>query len=68
LILGLGGGLDEAVNANVEMKWLDSTHLDLKYMENQSVDFQAIKWGNVDILLRGDRREMPQTGSRDIQK
>lgn len=67
LILGLTGGSDAAVDANVEMKWIDSTHLELKYSENQSVDFQAIKWGNVDISLRDGRGERLQTGSGDMK-
>ena len=67
LILSLTGGSDVAVLANVEMKWLNSTHLELKYKENQSVDFQAIKWGNVDISLRYGGSEPPQAGSGHVR-
>lgn len=67
LILSLSGGSDAAVDANVEMKWLDSTHLELKYKENQSVDFQAVKWGKVTLSLRDGRSEQPQTGSGDVK-
>src|SRR5271165_3853663 len=63
LILSLTGGSDVAVNKNVEMKWLNSTHLELKYKENQTVDFQAIKWGDVDLSLRDGPTEKPQIKS-----
>jgi hypothetical protein len=67
LILSLTGGSDVAVDTNVEMKWLNSTHLELKYKEDQSVDFQAIKWGDVDISLRDGRSEKPQTSRGDMK-
>ena len=67
LILSLTGGSDAAVDANVEMKWLNSNHLELKYKENQNVDFQAIKWGNVDLSLRDDKSEKSQTSPGDMK-
>ena len=67
LILSLTGGSDVAVDANVEMKWLNSTHLELKYKESQSVDFQAIKWGKVDLSLRDGRSEKSQTSPGDMK-
>ncbi|MFI5116012.1 MAG: hypothetical protein ACHP8B_04865 [Terriglobales bacterium] len=65
LILSLTGGSDTSVDKNVEMKWLNSTHLELKYNKNQTVDFQAIKWGDVDLSLRDGTSEKPQ--ARDLK-
>jgi len=67
LILSLTGGSDVAVEKNVEMKWLDSTHLELKHKENQSVDFQAIKWGAVELSLRDGTNEKIQTSPGDMK-
>jgi hypothetical protein len=67
LILSLTGGSDVAVDTKVEMKWLDPTHLELKYKEGQSVDFQAIKWGDVNISLQDGRREKSQTNRGDMK-
>jgi hypothetical protein len=61
LILSLTGGSDAAVDKNVEMNWLNSTHLELNIKENQTVDFQAIKWRDVDVLLRDGKSEKTQT-------
>jgi hypothetical protein len=36
----------------VEMNWLTPTHLELTFKGNQSIVFQAVKWGGIEISIR----------------
>jgi hypothetical protein len=39
---------------SVELRWLSESRLDVVYhKDKQTVDFEAVRWGNVQITLRG---------------
>jgi hypothetical protein len=61
LILSLADGSDAPRDINVEMKWLNPMHLELKYTGNRVVGFQAVKWAGVDISVRESSSEVPKT-------
>jgi hypothetical protein len=63
LILNLSDASDMPVDTNVDMKWLTPTHLEMTYKGNQSVDFEAIKWGKIDISVRSLVNEKIQRGA-----
>jgi hypothetical protein len=67
LILSLADGSDSPVDTNVEIKWLSPTHLELTYRGNQTADFQAIKWGDIDISVRDLASEKTQNGTGDFK-
>ncbi len=52
---------------NLKMEWTTPTHLDVTYGENARpggrvrVDFQVVKYGNVDISLRDLSTQAPNT-------
>ncbi len=52
LVLELADATDDPVNTRVEMNWLTPTHLELTFKGNQSVTFQAVKWGGIEISVR----------------
>lgn len=52
IILAFSDGLDGPGDKNVEMKWLNPTHLDLTYRGTRTIDFQAVKAHGIDITVR----------------
>jgi len=50
-ILELADATDDPVNTHVEMNWLTPTHLELTFKGNQSITFQAVKWGELEISV-----------------
>jgi hypothetical protein len=52
LILDLADASDAPRDTNVEMKWIAPAHLELTYRGSQSLGFQALKWGGVNISVR----------------
>jgi hypothetical protein len=65
LVLSLADGSDHPVDTNLELKWLTPTHLELTYKGNQTVNFQATKWANIDISVRDLASEKTQDGAAD---
>jgi hypothetical protein len=51
-ILGLSDQSEAPGAANVEMKWLTPTHLELTYKGRHTLDFEAVKCNGVDISVR----------------
>ena len=52
LILQLADATDAPADTRVTMNWLCPTHLELTVSGNQSIVFQAVKWGNIEISVR----------------
>jgi len=52
LILQLADATDAPSDTRVAMNWLSPTHLELTVSGNQSIVFQAVKWGSVEISTR----------------
>lgn len=52
-ILGLSDDIEKPSDEiSVEMKWLSPTRLELTYKGRRTLEFQAVKWHDVDISLR----------------
>jgi hypothetical protein len=37
---------------DLNLKWVDETHLDVSYKEQPNLDFQAVKYAGIDISVR----------------
>lgn len=58
---------------NLSMKWVSRTHLDVTYDGSATIDFQVVKYGDVDISLEvlskvpnGPLRHLPDSGIRIV--
>jgi hypothetical protein len=60
-ILELADATDDPVNTHVEMNWLTPTHLELTFKGNQSITFQAVKWGELEISVRDLSKAVAQS-------
>jgi hypothetical protein len=52
MILAFSDGPPGPDGMKVGMNWLSPTHLELTYKGQRNLDFQAIKFGSVDITVR----------------
>lgn len=52
VVFSFNDGPNEPGGMNVGMHWLTPTHLELTYRGKPTIDFQAIKWGKVEISAR----------------
>jgi len=51
-VVGFSDQYEAPEKTMVAMKWLTPTHLEVAYRSPRDVDFQAIKWANIEISLR----------------
>jgi len=52
VVFSFNDGPNEPGGMNVGVRWLTPRHLELTYKGNPTIDFQAIKWGEVEISVR----------------
>jgi hypothetical protein len=52
VVFSFNDGSNVPVALKVGLHWLTARHLELTYDSNATIDFQAIKWGEVEISAR----------------
>jgi len=63
VVFSFNDGPNDLGGMNVGMHWLTPRHLELTYKGNPTIDFQAVKWGEVEISARAELAPSGAVGS-----